>query len=126
MVNAVAIMYFVVGGLNLTCALLILAGGTFLSRMTDDTTSRVAINSVAGVIALVVVLLGVPDLIAGYGIWHRRYWGYVLGLVLAGINALWALASIMWVDVCSLAVCGSCSIFAFVVLLNSRYSDEFT
>ena len=47
-------------------------------------------------------------------------------MVLAGINALWALASIVWGDVCSLFICGSCSIFAFVVLLNSRYAAEFS
>jgi hypothetical protein len=125
MVNAVAILYLVTGLLNLACAAIVLVGGSLLAQGVDPA-ARPVIGGIAGIVAVVVILLGVPDLLAAHAIWNRRYWGYVLGLVLAAINALWALASIVWGDVCSLFVCGSCSIFAFVVLCNSRYASEFS
>ena len=100
MVDAVAIMNLVIGLLNFACAVLILAGVGLLARIEpiDNPAERFVIAGIVWFIVMAVVLLGIPDVIAAYGIWHRRYWGYVLGLVLAGIHGMWAIASILWHD----------------------------
>jgi hypothetical protein len=112
--------------LNIGCAALVVFVGAAAARYFDTNEGvQVLIGGVAGVLVCVILFFAIPELFAAYGIWNRRYWGYVLGLVLAGINGLWAIASIVWGDICSLFVCGSCSIFTFVVLCQSRYAKEF-
>jgi hypothetical protein len=126
LVDAVAIMYVVTGLLNFACAAVMLAGGAWIANLAgDEPVAGAVVGGIAVVLATICVLLGIPDVIAAHGIRKRRHWGYVLALVLSGINGLWALASILWGDVCSLFLCGTCSIFAFVVLLNPRYAAEF-
>ena len=122
-VTAVAVVFLIQGVLNLACAFLILVGGAFLARAFQQ---EAVIGALAGILAVIVVLLGTPDLIAAYGISNRRSWGYVLGLVLGGLHCLYALASILWGDACSLVLNGAIGIFVLVVLCNPRYSDEFS
>ena len=124
LVNAVAILYLVTGLLNFACASLILVGGAALGRMAGGEAGDIVFFA-STASATIVVLLAIPDILAAHGIWRRRYWGYVLGLVLAGINGLWAFGSILLGDACSVSICGGCSIFAFAVLCNSKYANEF-
>jgi hypothetical protein len=127
LVTVIALLNLIVGVLNVACGLLLTAGaGVVASHFRYDGPTGAFLGGAIGVLAVVVLLLAVPNLLAAYGVWVRAYWGYVLALVLAGINGLWALASIFWFDPCSVFLCGGFAIYTFVVLLQSKYAAEFS
>ncbi len=126
LVDAVAIMYLVLGCLNFACAISLLAGGAILVNLFGEYAGAGAlIGGIVVVLAVIIALMGLPAFFAAYGIWNRRYWGYILGLVLAVIHGLWALANLLRGDVCTVTVSGGCCVFALIVLCNSQYSAEF-
>ena len=124
MANAVAFLHFLSGLLAFLCgSTLLLAGaGVLLSERING----LAVGVVSSAIAVIVLCLAIPDLVVAYGIWNRRYWGRTCGVIMACLNGLFAIASIFWGDVCSLTIDGFCSIFSLVILLNPRYSGEFS
>lgn len=126
LVDAVAIMYLVLGCLNFACAISLLAGGAILVNLFGEYAGVGAlIGGIAVVLAVIIAIMGIPAFFAAHGIWNRRYWGYILGLVLAVIHGLWALANLLRADVCTVTVSGGCCVFALIVLCNPQYSAEF-
>lgn len=123
MVTAVAIVHLFSGLLAVLCgSTLLLVGGLLLSTKSND---GPAMGVISSIIAVVVYCLAIPDLIVAYGVWNRHYWGRTCGIIMACLNGLFALASIFWGDICSLAIDGFCCVFSLVVLLNPRYTEEF-
>jgi hypothetical protein len=103
-VDAVAVMYMITSLLNFACAAVMLAGGAWLANLVAGDEPAAGVGGIAVVLATICVLLGIPDIIAAHRIRKRRHWGYVLALVLAGINGLWAVGSILWGDVCTATI----------------------
>jgi DNA-directed RNA polymerase subunit RPC12/RpoP len=131
-VTAVAVVNYVVAGLQLMCGLAFMAFGLLGARMLRNAAAQnpnVQINGVnVGLIVVIVgvvwLALAVPMLLAGYGVQKRRNWGRVLSLILAGLAALGGVFQLLALNPAVLFSAGY-AIFLFVVLLNEKYAAEF-
>ncbi|HEV3116842.1 MAG TPA: hypothetical protein VGY58_07310, partial [Gemmataceae bacterium] len=111
-VTAIAVIDFVLGGLQVLCGLLFMVfGGTiagFLGgamkaqvQKAGDPQAAQAAQGLAGlliawaaVLGACIMLVGVPLIVAGIGVLNRRQWGRILTLVLVGLMTLLSLISI--------------------------------
>lgn len=126
LVTAVAILYLVQGILSLLCCAILSAGGAVLSKYLENHPAEQALTGgLIFVLCVFIVVLSIPDFFAAYGVWHRQEWGRIVAIVLGVLNGVWALASIFWFDPFSFFTGTAICTFTLVVLLQSRYADEF-
>jgi hypothetical protein len=137
-VTAVAIVNYILGGLQLLCgACFVLGGGVGASFIGAAAANNPDIEgpdaaAAAGmfgglflVAGVIVIILGVPMLLAGYGVQKRRQWGRILTLILGGLSALFGVFNLVTLNP-GVIVNAGYAIFVFVILLNSRYAAEFS
>jgi len=111
-IKIVAILHIILGAITILGGLAVLAvfGGiaTLIgaSGSTDALPAVPIVGAFGGLIALVLLFLGVPGVIAGIGLLKFRPWGRILGIIISaldlfhvpfgtalGIYGLWALLS---------------------------------
>jgi hypothetical protein len=140
LVTAVAIVNYVMGGLNIlggiAMMLIGLFGGALLAELIKNAernnpnlpggASAIggAFAMVFAIIGMVAILMGTVTVIAGYGIAERRQWGRILSFVLAGLNGLFVLACLVTLQPVGIFSLGYC-IFVFVALLQKEAATEF-
>lgn len=138
LVTAVAVVNYVMGGLNIFGGIVImllgLAGGAMLAELMKEAAANdpdVPAGAIGGAFAMIVaitgmvaILIGTVTVVAGYGVAQRRQWGRILSFVLAGFNGLGFVLCILTLNpagILSLAYC----VFIFVALLQKDASAEF-
>ena len=87
-VKAVGVIYIVLGVLSLLGAILffiVLAAGAVAAC---DEEATVLYGLVGTVIGLVMAVLSIPGIIAGWALLKRYEWGRIFGLVLAFLNLI--------------------------------------
>jgi len=133
MVTAVAVVNFILGGLNALCGgLLLLSGGVVAgvgaARAAGGGAEGAAAATVIGgllvVLGVVSLILSIPTIVAGVGVLKRRQWGRVLTLILGGLSGLIGLSLLIRMQAGGLLQLAYC-VFVYVVLLNSKYAAEF-
>ena len=109
-VKVVAVLYIVMGALNLLAAMLFGLGAGIagmavgMSGDPDATTALPIIGMAGGAIVVFLLILGIPPIIVAMGLMKRREWARIAGIVIAalsifhfpfgtvlGIYALWTL-----------------------------------
>jgi len=75
-------------------------------------------------VGIVIALLGLPSMLAGYGVQKRRPWGRVLTIVLAGLCCILALLHLINLSPFALLY-GGYSVYVLVILLKAQYAEEF-
>lgn len=103
-VNLVGYLYLAYAGLLLLGALLTSIVLTGSGALADDPAAMGILASISGVVWVILLVIAVPYLLAGWGLLQRREWARVLALVLGalalfsvpigtalGVYALWAL-----------------------------------
>ena len=130
MILAVAVINYIFGGLQVACgACTIVFGAGFTQMMMaaaqDDPNFDLEQKAAMRIMTIVIIafgainaLLGVPVILAGYGVQSYRQWGRILTIVLAGIAGLFGLLSLVSLSPVCL-VYGGYAIFTLIVLLNS-------
>jgi hypothetical protein len=147
-VTAVAIVNFVLGGLEVLFGLVIMIMGpavaSFITGVASDASKQSGMNpaeaekfrqaasagggfltAVVGFIGVCFMIFGVPMILAGIGVLNRRQWGRILTLVLAVLSGLLALLNLISLNIVGLIINGGYAILAFVVLLNAKNAAEF-
>lgn len=93
-VKALAVIHIALGALGIVGALVILlvfGGLAGLAGHAADPDARLAVpilGGLGGIIAVVVIAVSLPGVIAGVGLLEFRPWARVLTLVLCGLNLL--------------------------------------
>lgn len=93
-VKAIAIIYIVLGCLGACAGLLMLlffgglAGAGVASGNGDAQAGGLALGAIGGVIFLVVLIVSVPSILAGWGLLKYKPWARILTIVLAALNLL--------------------------------------
>src|SRR5262249_12765257 len=89
---------------------------------------------IVGIGVCVVIVVGIPLVLAGIGVIKRREWGRILALILSGLSVLFALLVLyqafvhfpppwqIWINFVLYAVYG---VGSFVILLHPRFAAEF-
>lgn len=131
-VTAVAIVNFVLGGLSLLCGGIVLLGGAALMGLVgkqggaEEQAAAAALGGIALVIAVVMILLSLPTIIAGIGVINRRNWGRILTIVLGVLAGLLALLDLVTVNIFGLVIHAGYCVLVLVILLNQKYAAEFS
>lgn len=136
LLTIVAVANYVMGGMNLICGgCVALVGGSLFGMLGmaaevnggPDPEARIGFGLASGafiVIGIIIALLGIPSILAGYGVQKRQQWGRILTIVLgvlAGLGAVLNLISLSPVGLLH----GAYAVFVLVILLNSRYAAYF-
>jgi hypothetical protein len=81
-------LYIVFGALGLLAALFILLvmGGT--GMLAGDAQSAALLSGIGLFIAVIVAILSVPSIIAGWGLLKRKSWSRLLAIVIGALNIL--------------------------------------
>jgi hypothetical protein len=93
-VKILAVINIIFGALGLIAALVILlvfGGVATLVGAQADPDARIAVpilGAVGGFIALAVIALSIPGIIAGIGLLRLREWARIMGIVLSALNLL--------------------------------------
>lgn len=103
-INIVAALQIGLSIFNLLVALLIFTVLKLVIGFVDDSSGEMVLSIVANVIAIVFIILSVPGILAGLGLYKRQEWARILTLVLSiiqvfsfpfgtaiGIYSIWAL-----------------------------------
>jgi DNA-directed RNA polymerase subunit M/transcription elongation factor TFIIS len=123
-VDAVGWMHIVIGVINIIFAAIILLAALGIASVVNAGFQAIT-AAIGTIIAIFFFALSIPDFIAANGIFKRREWGRIFALVMAGINGIFAIGSLLHGDICFSAINGACSIFSFIVLFNKDYAKEF-
>ena len=143
-VTAVAVINFVLGGLEILLGLLIMILGPAIlgfalsqvdtSKMTPEQAKQVKqvatqgggfLAVVTGIMGICIMVFGVPMIIAGIGVIKRRQWGRVLTIVLGSISIAFAVLNLIGLNIIGVLVNGGYAVLVFVILLNKQYAAEF-
>jgi len=93
-VRILAWFNIVMGGLGVLLAALTFAGASILPAIIEAAAGESGIvpagiiQIIATVVIGVILVLSLPSLILGFGLYHYRPWARILGLVLAAFNLL--------------------------------------
>ena len=137
-VTAVAIVNCIFGCLNLVCGGMFVFGGgvlaTFINtaaqqdpniNAADATVAAGVVGGLVVVMGVVIMILSLPMLIAGYGVAKRAGWGRILTIILGFMSIVFAVIELVQFNVCGLVFHAGYAIFVLVILFNSRYAAEF-
>ena len=103
-INAVAALQIGISIFNLVIAFLIFTVLKLVGGFTDEPNAGWILSLIADVVAIVFIIISVPGILAGMGLYKRREWARILTLVLSvielfsfpigtaiGIYSIWAL-----------------------------------
>ena len=103
-INAVAALQIGISIFNLVIAFLIFTVLKLIGGFTDEPNEGWILSLIADAIAIVFIVISVPGILAGMGLYKRREWARILTLVLSvielfsfpigtaiGIYSIWAL-----------------------------------
>jgi Ni,Fe-hydrogenase I cytochrome b subunit len=103
-INIVAALQIGLSVFNLLIALLVFTVLKVVIGFIDEPAARSIISIVADVIAIVFIVISVPGILAGMGLYRRKEWARILSLILSvieifsfpfgtaiGIYSIWAL-----------------------------------
>jgi hypothetical protein len=88
-----SIWFYFIGVLALLAAVLVLAGSTMLESAFGGSAGGV-FAGVGIVFAVIIGLIAVLYILAGWGTWTGRGWGRVLGIILAILGVLFGLSAL--------------------------------
>jgi hypothetical protein len=119
-VTYLAYASYVICAIQLLVGILIVVGGAGMAAMIAGSGGREA-KAVGGSFAMVFFIAGmlcitlsIPALLSGYGLMQRKQWARILTMILAALS------------IPSVPVGTAYGVWAFIVLLDKRYADEFT
>jgi len=131
MITTLAVVNYVFGGFQVFCGLCIAAmGGTIFGALGIDQSDPDVqmgagiFSAIVIVIGIVTIILGLPTLLAGYGIQKRAQWGRILTIVLAVISGFFAVAQGLQLSPGAI-LSGGYAIFALVILFDEKYAKHF-
>ncbi|HLD18931.1 MAG TPA: hypothetical protein VJB90_02885 [Candidatus Nanoarchaeia archaeon] len=90
-VTVVSIIQGIEGVLALVGALVLLAGGAFLGSYRGMMPGYDMAGFLSGFVAffgIILLVVGILDLVAAYGVWNLTSWGRILSTVLAALGLL--------------------------------------
>lgn len=93
-VRILAWFNIVLGGLGALLAAVVFAGGSLIPAIVATAAGDAGIlpasilQAIVTIIVSVILVLSLPSLILGYGLYNLRPWARILGLVLAAIHLL--------------------------------------
>jgi hypothetical protein len=91
--RVVAVLNIVLGALGMLLAVLLLiifGSAATLVRASGDASIAVPVIGIVGsVLVLCSLVLAVPELIIGYGLWRCRPWARISGIVLSVLSLVW-------------------------------------
>ena len=103
-INIVAALQIGISIFNLLIALLIFTLFKLIIGFVDDSGSEMVLSIIANVVAIVFIIISLPGIFAGLGLFKRQEWARILTLVLSvisifnfpigtgvGIYSIWAL-----------------------------------
>ncbi|HCY42846.1 MAG TPA: hypothetical protein DHV48_16110 [Prolixibacteraceae bacterium] len=103
-INIVAALQIGLSIFNLLVALLIFTVLKLVGGFVDDANANTILSIIADVFAIVLIIISVPGILAGMGLYKRKEWARILTLVLSiieifsfpfgtaiGIYSIWAL-----------------------------------
>ena len=103
-INVVAALQIGLSIFNLLIAFLIFTVLKLVGGFVDDTNGATILSLIADILAIVFIIISVPGILAGMGLYKRKEWARVLTLVLSvieifnfpvgtaiGIYSIWAL-----------------------------------
>jgi hypothetical protein len=132
-VTGVAVANFLLGILEIVQGVFLLVGAGVFGSAGRLPGAPAEFRQAAGVLAALAVMLAVVSILmgllmelAGWGLLARRPWARSLTLVLGGLAVLAALASLNPLNPLSLILNAGYAALVFVVLLNPRYTAEFS
>ena len=139
-VTSVAVVNFVMAGLQLVCGVAMLAMGGLIGAFAAQAGAEVDSEAAAavGIASTVVVVYGIVMLVlsalmivSGVGVLKLANWARVLTLVLGGIYGVLAILSLISLcmgqcgAIVGLLLHGGYCTFVYIVLLNRQYANEF-
>jgi Ni,Fe-hydrogenase I cytochrome b subunit len=103
-INVVAALQIGLSIFNLLIALIIFTVFKLIIGLTDNSSSEMVLSIIANVIAIAFIILSIPGILAGLGLYKRQEWARILTLVISvieifsfpfgtaiGIYSIWAL-----------------------------------
>jgi hypothetical protein len=137
-VTTVAIMNYVFGGLNLLCGGAIAFGGGFLAsfigmaaqedpNITGEQAAAAAgiLGGVVIIIGVIVMIMALPMIVAGFGVTKRAQWGRILTIVLGIVSGLFALLDLVQFNLCGLVLHAGYAATVLIILFNPQFAAEF-
>jgi hypothetical protein len=142
-VTAVAIINFVLGGLQILGGLLVVVlGGTLIAAFTGAAKQAGADAGQAGQaagmgfaiilgVALCIWIIGALFIFAGIGTLKRKQYGRIITLILAALFGVLALFSLIGIGanpvgaIIQILIYGGYCVFSYVTLLNAQNAAEF-
>jgi hypothetical protein len=85
-INIVAALQIGLSIFNLLIALLIFTIFKLITGLVDDHDGEMVLSIIANAIAIVFIVLSIPGILAGYGLYKRQEWARILTLVLSAIE----------------------------------------
>jgi hypothetical protein len=85
-IRIVAILYIIWGVIGLAVAALVLLGGVGAGFMSQDADAALASGTCATVVAVIIAVLSLPNLLAGFGLQKRKQWARILTIILSVLN----------------------------------------
>ncbi len=146
-VTAVAIVNFILGGLQTLFGLIVMIAGpaalAFITGVAAEATTQGQAQGglsaadaekvkqlaaaggglfavIAGLIGICFMVFGIPQLLAGFGVMGRRQWGRILTIVMGILSICFGLLNLLSANIVSLAINLGYGIFVLVVLFNSK------
>ncbi len=103
-INVVAALQIGLSIFNLLIAFLIFTVLKLIVGFVDDQNGEMVLSIIANVVAIVFIIVSIPGLLAGFGLYKRQEWARILTLVISvieifnfpfgtaiGIYSIWAL-----------------------------------
>jgi len=103
-INIVAALQIGLSIFNLLIVLLVYTFLNLISSFIDDQNARMIISLIANIVSVVLIIISIPGILAGMGLYKRKEWARILILVLSvieifsfpigtaiGIYSIWAL-----------------------------------
>jgi hypothetical protein len=93
-VRILAWFNIIIGGLGVLAACVTFAGASILPAILNAVAHEAgdipiqAIQIISTIVVGMILVLSLPSLILGFGLYNRRPWSRILGLILAGLNLL--------------------------------------
>lgn len=85
-IRIVAILYIVWGVIGLVVAALVLLSGVAGGLMSQEPDAALAAGTCGTVVAVIIAVLSLPNLLAGFGLQKRKEWARILTIILSVLN----------------------------------------
>lgn len=85
-INAVAALQIGLSIFNLVIAFLIFTILKLVISFVDDQNGELVLSVIANVIAIIFIVVSIPGLLAGFGLFKRQEWARILTLIISAIE----------------------------------------